>query len=469
MTSPPRPRALVVDDELSICRSCEKILSRHGFDVRTVLSAKQAVALLEQEVFDLVFTDLKMAETGGMELLEILRGRFPDVVPVVITGYATVASVVETMRLGAFDYLPKPFTPEEMAAVADRAWQKRRLFLATREIQTGEEVAGFAGMIGASPRIQEVHSQIRKVAPTASTVLIIGETGTGKELVARAIHTCSPRSRERFFAVDCATLSLELLESELFGHVRDAFTGAVAQQPGIFAAADRGTVFLDEICNVSLEIQGKLLRFIQEREFLPVGGTEARRVDVRLIFATNRDLKRMVAEGRFREDLYYRLCVFPIWLPPLRERREDIPLLAHHLLTGVRRRTGKEVEAISDAAMTMLVQYDWPGNVRQLETTLEQAAIRCEGATVEPGHLQAIVGHKRAGIGPAIPGTNRELLAMKRRLRDEAVADIEREFVVRALERNTWNVTRTALDVGLQRQNLQALMRKHGIRPPRER
>jgi DNA-binding NtrC family response regulator len=458
------PRALIVDDEPTICRACEKILSREGYSVKIAYSGKQALNILEQEPFDILFTDLKMADMGGMELLETIRTRFPDLVPVVITGYATIASAVETMKLGAFDYLPKPFTPDEMAAVAKRAWEKKQSLIETRAIAQGEMLPSFCGIIGKSPKIQEIFRMVRKVAPTSSTVLIVGETGTGKELVARAIHTLSPRSENRFCAVDCGTLSVELLESELFGHVKGSFTGAISNKQGIFEAADQGTVFLDEICNINLEIQGKLLRFIQEREFLPVGGTETKHVDIRLVFATNRDLEKMVAEGTFREDLYYRLYVYPIQLPPLRERREDIPLLAYHLLSKIQSQEGKKITGISDAALKMLQQYDWPGNVRQLESAIERAVISCDGAMVEPQHLPMAV--TRAGLPESfpVPRNNKEFLALKKRLREQAIGELEREFVLEALQRNEWNVTRAAQDVDIQRPNFQALMRKHAIR-----
>ena len=461
------PKVLVVDDEPTICRSCEKILSREGYLVKIAYSGKQAIHTLEQEPFDIIFTDLKMAEMGGMELLETLRSRFPDLVPVVITGYATIASAVETMKMGAFDYLPKPFTPEEMAAVARKAWDKRQNLIESRAIAHGEMLPEFCGIVGKSPKIHEIFRMIRKVAPTSSTVLIVGETGTGKELVARAIHVSSPRSEHRFSAVDCGTLSVELLESELFGHVKGAFTGAVANKQGIFEAADQGTVFLDEICNINLEIQGKLLRFIQEREFLPVGGTETKHVDIRLIFATNRDLEKMVAEGTFREDLYYRLYVYPIQLPPLRERREDIPVLAYHLLSKMQAQEEKKITTISEAALKVLEQYDWPGNIRQLESTIERAVISCEGTSIEPHHLPLAI--TRAGLPDAfpVPQNNREFLALKKKLREQAISELEREFVLEALQRNEWNVTRAAQEVDIQRPNFQALMRKHGIRSGR--
>jgi DNA-binding NtrC family response regulator len=467
MTKMDSPKALIVDDEPTVCRSCEKILSREGYRVKIAYSGKQALALLEQEPFDILFTDLKMAEMGGMELLETLRSRFPDLVPVVITGYATISSAVETMKLGAFDYLPKPFTPDEMAAVAKKAWEKRQNLIEIRAIAQGEALPSFCGIVGKSPKIQEIFRMIRKVAPTSSTVLIVGETGTGKELVARAIHTLSPRCEHRFCAVDCGTLSVELLESELFGHVKGAFTGAVFNKQGIFEAADQGTVFLDEICNINLEIQGKLLRFIQEREFLQVGGTETKHVDIRLVFATNRDLEKMVAEGTFREDLYYRLYVYPIQLPPLRERREDISVLAYHLLSRMQAQNGKRIHTISDAALKLLEQYDWPGNIRQLESTIERAAISCDGTVIEPHHLPMAITRTGLPEPYPVPQNNKEFIALKRRLREQAIGELEREFVLDALQRNDWNVTKAAQQVNIQRPNFQALMRKHAIRSAR--
>jgi len=467
MNSMDSPKVLIVDDEPTICRACEKVLSREGYSVKIAYSGKQAISVLEQEAFDLLFTDLKMAEMGGMELLAVVRSRFPDIIPVVITGYATIASAVETMKLGAFDYLPKPFTPDEMAAVEKKAWEKRQNLIESKASAQGEMLPEFCGIVGKSGKIHEIFRMIRKVAPTSSTVLIVGETGTGKELVARAIHSSSSRSANRFCAVDCGTLSVELLESELFGHVRGAFTGAVSNKQGIFEAADKGTVFLDEICNINLEIQGKLLRFIQEREFLPVGGTETKHVDIRLIFATNRDLEKMVAEGTFREDLYYRLYVYPIQLPPLRERPEDIPVLAYHLLTKLQGPGARRVTSISEAAMKLLEDFEWPGNVRQLESTVERAIISCDGSIIEPHHLPMSV--TRAGLSQSypVPQSNKEFLALKKKLREQAISELEREFVLEALQRNDWNVTRAAQEVNIQRPNFQALMRKHSIHPVR--
>lgn len=459
-----KPRALVVDDELSICKAAEKILSREGYGAKYALSGREALSILAQEPFDILFTDLKMAEMSGMELLETLRIRYPDIVPVVITGYATVPSVVESMKLGAYDFLPKPFTPDEMAAVARKAWEKRKLILEARAASEGEKLSEYAGLIGQAPKMQEVYRLIRKVAPTLSTVLIIGESGTGKELVARAIHQMSPRKDGPLIAINCAAIPETLLPAELFGQEKGAFTGAVAEKKGRFEMADQGTLFFDEIGEMKPATQVDLLRVLQEKAFRRLGGTKLIPVDVRLVFATHRDLEKLVAEGAFREDLFYRLYVFPIHLPPLRERKEDIPLLAYHFLKKAGERSGKKVSEISEGALGLLSEYHWPGNVRQLENAVEQAVISCDGDSIEPRHLPPGVTKGEFATDIPIPRTNKEFVALKKQVREKAVTNLEKEFLLEALERNSWNITRAALDVGMQRPNFQALMRKHNIR-----
>jgi len=462
MTTP--ARILVVDDEIVVCKSCEKILKRQGHEVVWTLSGKDGLERIRREPFDVVFTDLKMADVGGMEILRTIREEHPDIAVIVITGYATVAAAVETMRLGAFDFLPKPFTPQELLGALERALRKRSLQMESRALEEKEEISpDFCSIIGRSPKMLEVFRMIEKVAPTDSTVLIVGESGTGKELVARAIHERSHRKEKRFVAIDCAVFSKELLASELFGHVKGAFTGAVADKKGLLETAGGGTVFLDEIGNIDLEIQVKLLRFLQEREILPVGGVQPRRIDARLIFATNRDLKEMVERGEFRDDLYYRLLVFPIRLPSLRERREDIPALAYHFLKKAAARTGKNVRRFDDEALDQLVRYDWPGNVRQLENTIERLVILAEGETIETRHLALCFQQTATPAGLPVPTDSQQLKAVKKELREKAVAEVEKRFVLEALRRNDWNVTRAARDVKMQRTNFQALMRKYGI------
>jgi two-component system NtrC family response regulator len=382
-----------------------------------------------------------------------------------ITGYATVESAVEAMKSGAFDYLPKPFTPDEVAVVVKKALETRSMILENLYLR-GEIQAKyrFENIIGNSKKMQEIYRLIAKVAPTNSTVLITGESGTGKELIARAIHFNSQRKDRQFVPVDCAVLSENLLESELFGHVKGSFTGAIVTKPGLFEVADGGSLFLDEIGNISMAMQSKLLRFIQEREFTPVGGTKLKKVDVRLIAATNKDLEEKIKEGAFREDLFYRLNIVPISLPPLRERKEDIPLLAMHFLKKYCQDMGRNPKALSQAGMEMLMRYPWPGNVRELENIIERAVIMTEEETILPKHLPLPLQERPEGITFTVPKTNEELRELKRHLRDKAIEEVERLFVLDALSRNDWNVTRSSKDVGMLRPNFQALMRKHNIR-----
>jgi two-component system NtrC family response regulator len=385
-------------------------------------------------------------------------------VVVVITGYATIASAVETMRSGAFDYLPKPFTAGELKAVLDRALERRSLLQTAAAEGKDAGASVFEGLIGRSPAMRDVYALIQKVAPTDSTVLIVGESGTGKDLTAKAIHNLSRRKDERFFAIDLSTLSSTLLESELFGHVRGAFTGATAEKPGVFDVADRGTIFLDEIGNLALETQGRLLRVLQEKEFLPVGSTTVRKVDVRMILATNRDLKELVTAGEFREDLYYRLNVVPIKLPPLRERATDIPDLALHFLRKHCAANRKPIPSILPEAFDALMQYRWPGNVRELEHIVERLVILGEGDRIEPIHIAAALFGAGPTITSVLPKSNEELQALKKQIRESSVLELEKMFVQKALARNDWNVSQAARDVHMQRSNFQALMKKHGIK-----
>jgi DNA-binding NtrC family response regulator len=460
-------RILVVDDEINICQSCVKILSKVGWPGEFALNGFDALKMLEKRAFDVVITDLKMSRMGGMELLRRTRECYPDIMVIVITGYASVSSAVEVMKIGACDYLPKPFTPDELRGVVRNAILQREIRLQNRELQKSVSPRGKIShqLIGASPKIRTVINMVEKVAPTDSTVLIYGESGTGKELVARAIHANSERREKVFFAVDCGTLSGGLLESELFGHKKGAFTGAHRDKEGIFKLADRGTVFLDEISNVSLEVQGKLLRFLETREFLPRGGTNTQRVDVRLVFATNRDLNQMVSEGSFREDFYYRIFVYPISIPPLRERKMDILPIAYHFLKQFNEGMGKNIRRFSDDAVARLTEYDWPGNVRQLRNVLERGVILCEKTEIGRKELPVLDDIER--LIENVPATNEELKKLKKEIRQKAVSRVEKNFLINALIKNSWNVTRAAENVGLQRTNFQNLMKKHGITRPK--
>jgi len=462
-----KAKILAIDDELIILESCNRILSEGGYNVQTAQAGIEGLKRLSGEKFDIVLTDLKMPDISGMEVLKQIMESYPDIVVIMITGYSTVQTAVEAMKLGAYDYVPKPFTPEELEEAVNGALEKkkqddRRLYPRLEEPEFRD---GLHDLMGKSERMQEVYRVIRRVAPTNASVLIYGESGTGKELVARAIHYNSERKGRRFVAADCNTLSPSILESELFGHVRGSFTGATDTRPGLFEIADGGTLFLDEISNINLEVQGKLLRVLEEREFKPVGSSEIRQVDVRFITATNRDLKAMVAEGTFREDLYYRLNVFPITVPSLRERREDIPIFAHYFLYQLSREAKKEIKGFSADAMNFLMQYNWPGNVRELKNVIERLVIMTDEELLDKKHVQGTMEDGAIDTNRPVPSNKDELKEAKKRIREEATDDIERAFVIQALSRNDWNVTKAAQDTGMQRQNFQALMRKYDIKP----
>ncbi len=459
------PKILVIDDEMIVCESCKRILEEEGYEVETALSGKEAFDKMKTSPFDIVITDLKMPGIGGMEVLKTFRKEYPDSIIIMITGFSTVETAVEAMKLGAFDYIPKPFTPDEVSIVVKKAIEKKSLMLENIYLrQELQEKYGFHNIVGKSKRMQEIYRIIAKVAMTDSTVLIYGQSGTGKELIARAIHFNSPRRDKQFVPVDCAALSENLLESELFGHVRGSFTGAVTTKPGLFEVADGGTVFLDEVGNISLSIQAKLLRVLQEREFTPVGGTKAKKVDIRLIAATNKDLEKMIKEEVFREDLYYRLNIVPIYLPTLKERQEDIPLLAVHFLKKYAEEMGKTIRGFTPEAMEKMMKYPWPGNVRELENMVERTVVMIDDEMVRMEHLILPGQQEKEILENQIPMTSEELKEIKKQMREKVVEEIERAFVLNALERYQWNVTRAAEEVGMLRPNFQALMRKYNLR-----
>lgn len=463
---------LVIDDEWTICRNCIKILAAPDREVRYAVNGYDALQLMADQRFDVVITDLKMSRIGGMEVLKQINERYPDTVVIVMTGYASVASAVEVMKMGAFDYLPKPFTPHELRAVTHQALARRELQRRNRQLMgPGQHRQAISHqLIGSSPKIKRVIEMVQKVAPTEATVLLYGESGTGKELVARAVHANSLRKDNVFFAVDCGTLSGTLLESELFGYRKGAFTGAHKDKDGIFKLGDKGTVFLDEIGNMNREVQGKLLRFLETMEFMPMGGTTVQKVDVRLIFATNRNLQEMVSQGTFREDFYYRIVVYPINLPLLAERKEDILPIAHFFLKQFTRSTGKTITGFAEKAAERLASYEWPGNVRQLKNTIERAVILCEGDHITTRDLPLFHENvENDELPDDIPESNEDLKRMKKTVRENAVRKLEKEFLLKALTGNEWNVTRAAAQTGMQRTNFQAMMKKHGIIRPQER
>lgn len=469
-TAPSKPigKILVVDDEPVVCRSCARVLAPEGYAVTTTESGREGAEKGASGEFDVVVVDLKMPDLDGMQVLRNVKEKQPDVEVIVITGYSTVSTAVKAMKDGAIDYLPKPFTPDELSVVVNKAMEKRRLVEENRGLKEKlDEKLGLENIIGQSKAMQEVYTLLRKVAPTNTTVLIYGESGTGKELLARAVHLNSLRKQKQFLPADCSALAPTLLESELFGHVKGSFTGATTTKPGLFELANGGTLFLDEIGNISLETQGKLLRVLEQGEFKPVGGTEFKKADVRLVAATNRNLEEMSLEGTFREDLFYRINVFPITLPPLRERREDIPQLAWHFLRQKCKDTGKNVKGFAPETMNLFINASWPGNVRELKNTVERLVITAESPTIQAEDLPEKM--RNSPLAPdriPVPRTNEDLKEAKRRLRDAAVDELEKAFVLDAIERNDWNITKAAQETGIQRPNFHALMRKHGIRRP---
>ncbi len=455
-----KKKVLVIDDEDIVRTSCSRTLAPAGFEVRLARNGVEGLKILEEGPFDLVLTDLKMPDMDGIEVLVKIKENWPDVEVIIMTGYGTVKTAVKAMKMGVFDYIEKPFSPADLVALVRKAFERRKLPAADAVLR--EAVPShyeLSNIVGVSQEMQKVFQLIAKVAITGSTVLITGESGTGKELVARAIHFNSPRKDQPFVIVDCTAIPETLIESELFGHAKGAFTGASEKKKGLLETANGGTIFFDEIGNLNLAVQAKLLRVLQEREFRPLGEKKTVHVDVRFISATNKDLKVMTREGTFREDFFYRLNIFPIHIEPLRDRREDIPHLAQHFLEKYRKELDKNVPHISAEAMKLLVFHDWPGNARQLENTIHRAVIMCQGKTIKPEHLSSLETSEREEV----PKTVAELKERKKNLRLKSVEDIEKIFLIEALRRNNMNVSRASSDVGMQRTNFHALMKKYNI------
>ena len=455
---------LIVDDEDIVIRSTVRILEDGGYTLTTARNAADALRAVELAPVDLAILDIMMPGMDGIELLRRIKESNPDTEVIMFTGLSQVGTAVKCMKLGAFDYIAKPFEPDELKLAVSRALQHHALRRENGSLKQAIDARyRLDRLVGQSPAMQQVYRLIAQCAATNSTVLITGESGTGKELAARAIHHNSLRSGGPFVTVDCSSLSEPLLESELFGHARGAFSGAVARKKGMVEVADGGTLFLDEIGNIPLAIQAKLLRVIQEHEFRAVGDTQVQTANFRLVAATNKDLAAMAAEGSFAADLYYRLAVFPIHLPPLRDRRDDIPGLAYQFLRRFAQELHKNVDSISESAMSALMAHDWPGNVRQLENALHRGVILCSGDVLRAAHLDGIVD-ARSTDAPEVPRTGEELKRQKKLLRERSVEDLEHQFVLEALKRNDWNVTRSALETAMLRANFQALMRKHDVR-----
>ncbi|MFC1482401.1 sigma-54-dependent transcriptional regulator [Myxococcota bacterium] len=455
---------LVVDDEASIRSACRMILSDQGYTVDSRSTGRAGLEEILHGSTDIVLLDLKLPDIDGMEILQAAGRDKPDVCIIIMTGYSSVRNAVEAMKMGAYDYLPKPFDDDELLLAVGKASNVKRLMeenMNLREMLVDR--FGFDNIIGDHPKMIATFEQVTRVAPVDTTVLIYGESGTGKELFSRAIHAHSKRAAEQFVAVDCSTLASNLLESELFGHVKGAFTGAVGAKQGVFEVADEGTLFLDDVANLSMEIQAKLLRVLEAREYKPVGASHVQKTNVRLVAATNKDLKIMADEGRFREDLFYRLSVFPICLPSLRERKEDIAKLAYHFLRHFCRKTGKRIDGFTDEALDALVDYDWPGNVRQLKNVVERLVIMSDSMILDPlfvlGHMQMQNTMRRESI----PRTVEELNAVKKQLLNETFGHVQKAFLTRALLECHGNISHAAERVGMKRSNFSALMKKHSL------
>ncbi len=442
-------RILVVDDEKIARDNLEHVLRREGHEVLTAASGQQALRLIEERDFDLVLTDLKMERIDGMEVLEKTKARRPDIEVIMITGYATIPSAIEALKKGAYHYVAKPYSLDDIRGAVAKALERKSLRDQTRQLK-GQARSEGPCLVGRSPKVQELLRLVKQVAPTDSNVLITGESGTGKELAARMIHHFSRRRNKPFVAINCGAFTEELLANELFGHEKDAFTGATSTKVGLLEAARGGTVFLDEIGDMPLAMQVKLMRAVQEREVIRVGGTRPTPLDVRFVAATNKDLKRAAEEGAFRQDLFYRLNVVPVRMPPLAERKEDIPLLACYFLERAARAAGKKITDISEEARELLVAYEYPGNVRELENIIERAvALENEGTIMArdlPPDLQQLVIQTFRRDG--------QLLSLEER---------EKEYVKWVLHQVDGNKTKAAEMLGINRVSLWRKLKRYGM------
>jgi two-component system, NtrC family, response regulator PilR len=458
-------RLLVVDDERSMRELLAIVLGREGFEVVVAENGKQALAELERRPVDLLISDIHMPDMTGLEVLRTARTLNPDLAGIMVTAFASTETAIEALRMGAYDYIHKPFNVDELKIVVRGALERRQLkrenVLLKRALQ---ETHQFSNIIGRSETMVAVFELIETIAQTTSTVMVTGESGTGKELAARAIHFNSLRRDRPFVAVNCGALTETLLESELFGHVKGSFTGASSNKKGLIEVADKGTIFLDEIGEMSPLMQVKLLRVLQERTFRRVGGTEETPADIRIIAATNRDLAQMVAEGRFREDLYYRINVIPLHLPPLRERQEDISLLAHHFVERFAREMGKTVQGLANESLEVLRRYHWPGNIRELENAMERAVALERTPLILPSSLpppMRAANGQAAAAEPPLP-TSDDLPDSGFDL-ERHVRDIERRFITEALKRTDGVKVKAAELLGMSFRSFRYYAKKYGL------
>jgi len=452
-----KARILIVDDEKRMRRILQILLKSQGYEIKLAQDGDEAWGMFQQVPYDLVITDLKMPGIDGMELLGLINKQNPDVPVIVITAYGSVDSAVKAMKQGAYDYITKPFENEEIKIVVAKALSFSSMKHENRYLR---EAVGakhkYHYFIGDSPQVRKVRELAAQVARTSSTVLIQAESGTGKELIARLIHFNSPRAARPFVAFNCGTLPINLLESELFGYEKGAFTGAYKRKQGRFDLAHTGTIFLDEVGDMSPELQVKMLRVMEEKTFERLGGTETLQVDVRFIAASNKDLRILVQKGSFRQELYYRLNIFPIYIPPLRERREDIPLLVKHFLARFAGEIGKQIKSISSEAMNLLMSQSWQGNVRELQNCLERAVILCKNQMIESRDLlldQARLSHASPHMNISIPAEGISLQG------------VERSLIIDALSLAGGNQSRAASLLKITRNTLRYRMEKYGINP----
>ena len=447
-----KPEVLVVDDEAVVRAGISRVLAQQGLSIHTAADGSEALAIMAQHPINIVLLDIKMPGMDGMEVLKHLRATYPETVVIMITGHPTIQSAVECTKLGALDYLVKPFRVDDLETLILKAQEQAILAIKSEAApEEGETVGEVPYIVGNSQAIREVFSTIRRAAPSDSTVLLTGESGTGKELVARAVHTLSDRANKEFVPVDCSALVESLLESELFGHVKGSFTGAFQTKHGLFELANHGTFFFDEISNLSLNIQAKLLRVIQEREFMKVGSQKRVKLDIRIIASSNRDLKEAIKEGAFREDLYYRLSVVPIKLPPLRDRTGDVPLLVDHFLKlHFQKRNGRQ-RSVSKRALEMLSAYPWPGNVRELEHTIERILILEDCDVIEPEHLPAFISQRQG-----------EFQVFKEE--SFSLEELEKRYIQFVLRQTKGKRQEAARILGINRKTLTSKIKKYGLR-----
>ncbi len=452
-------KILVVDDELNMRLVLKTLLNKEGYEVATASDGIEALKVLKSGGVNVVVTDLKMPKLDGMGLLDRVIREYPSTPVIIITAHGTVATAVDALKKGAFDYITKPFEQDELKRVIHKAVKTRQLN--EDELVFSPDEVDRQGIVGTSEAMQRIYDAIKKVAPAATTVLITGETGTGKELIANAIHRNSARKNNPFIKINCAAIAENLMESELFGYEKGAFTGAVSTKPGRFELADKGTLFLDEVGELPREMQVKLLRVIQDQEFERVGGLRTIKVDVRLIAATNRNLLQDVKEGIFREDLYYRLNVFHTQVPPLREKKEDILPLAEYFIEKFNKKLDREIKHIDPKVQEIFVRYDWPGNIRELENLIERLVLMAGEDTIVLEDIPAEL--KLAASAPQVSGTDGLEKPFKDVMKSH-MEDVEKQAIIRCLEECGGNVTKAAQRLGLSRKGLQLKMIKYNLR-----